>query len=363
VKKSGPRVLPPRARAPRRSNREVLLRLATLARDSNDAVIVRDVEDRVVAWNAGAQKIYGYTEAEALGMSFRRLIPGRRRTRTGEWIRGAAPSAPIEIQRRRKDGRVLDVLLKVTVLRDEKGEPAELATTERDITERKHAERELRRLHARVVSAQETERKRVARELHDGVGQILSGVKLRLESLPGEIRLSAEGAAKLRTAGGALDRAIAEVRRVSQNLMPSELEDLGLESALRTLCREFKERAGVLMTVRAGPLSVAVPPEIGLAFFRVAQEALNNVVRHSRAREVSVSLSHQARELELSVSDDGIGFDPARRRPAAGRGIGLGNMRERAAAVGGVVEVLSTPGAGTMLIARAPLSIPKRGLR
>ena len=219
----------------RKLSEKTVLRLATLVRDSNDAVIICDLKDRIIAWNKGAQKMYGYTESEALAMSIRRIMPENKRIRARELVRVSA--APIEIQRRTKSGRILDVLLTVTVLRDEKGQPVEVATTERDITERKRADRELRRLNARVISAQEMERKRLARELHDGVGQILSGVKFRLESLPGEIALDGRAAAKILKVGGVLDRAISEIRRVSQNLIPSELVDLGLEPALRMLCR------------------------------------------------------------------------------------------------------------------------------
>ena len=321
--------------------------------DSNDAVILCDLKDRVTAWNKGAQKMYGYSEKEALGMSIRRLMPGPKRVRARELVQVSA--APIETQRRTKAGRILDVLLTVTVLRDEQGRPVEVAATERDISEQRRAGREFRRLHARVISAQETERKRLARELHDGVGQILSGVKYRLDSLPGTIGLDARSGAQILKVGALLDHAIAEIRRVSQNLMPSELVDLGLEPALRTLCREFKERARLHMTLRADRVPPFLSPELSLAFFRIAQEALNNVWKHSKADTVTIALSREGRNIVLVVKDNGIGFAPGDRAPS-GRGIGLGNMRERADAVGGAVEVRSTPGAGTTLRAHAPLT-------
>jgi len=333
-----------------------VLRLATVVLDSNDAVIICDLNDRILAWNKGAQKMYGYTEAEALVMSIRQLMPEKMRMKARDLVRVSA--APVETQRRTKDGRILDVLLTVTVLRDDKGSPVEVATTERDITGRKEAERELRRLHARVISAQETERKRLSRELHDGVGQILSGVRFRLESLPGEIALSATDAAKIVKVGGFLSNAISEIRRVSQNLMPSELVDLGLEPALRTLCREFKERAGVQVTLKAGPALPDIAPELALALFRIAQEALNNVGKHSRATLAAVILSRKGKEILLSVSDNGIGFAPGGSRQQAGSGIGLGSMRERAELAGGSIELHSTPGAGTTLDVRVPLSGP-----
>jgi len=335
------------------------LRLATLVYDYRDAVIIRDFKDRIVAWNRGAEQMYGYTEEEALGMSIRRLIPKTSPARARERVRLSAQGkkgAQTEARRRAKDGRTLDVLVTVTVLRDDNGQPAEIATTERDITEQKKAERELRRLHALVISAQETERRRLARELHDGVGQILSGIRFRLESLPGEITLNGKAEAKIIKVGDLLSRAISEVRRVSKNLMPSELEDLGLEPALRTLCREFRGRVGVHATLRTSGLSKAVAPELSLALFRIAQEALNNIGKHSKAALVAVDLSRKGGDILLRVSDNGVGFIPGGGRPHGGRGIGLGSMRERAESVGGSLELKSTPGAGTTLCVRAPLA-------
>ncbi|MDP3543467.1 MAG: CheR family methyltransferase, partial [Elusimicrobiota bacterium] len=119
---------------------KALLRLATVVLDSNDAIIVADLKDRIIAWNKGAQKMYGYTEKEALGMSIRLLMPGDKRIRARDLVRVSA--APIEIQRRTRDGRILDVLITVTVLRDAKGQPVEVATTERDITAQKKSERD-----------------------------------------------------------------------------------------------------------------------------------------------------------------------------------------------------------------------------
>ena len=336
----------------RKLSEKTVLRLATSVLDSNDAVIICDLKDRIIAWNKGAQKMYGYTEAEALAMSIRRLMPENKLIRARELVRVSA--APVETQRRTKSGRILDVLLTVTVLRDDKGAPVEVATTERDITEQKWADRELRRLNARVISSEETERKRLARELHDGVGQILSGVKFRLESLPGEIALDGKASAKILKVGGVLNRAIAEIRRVSQNLMPSELVDLGLEPALRTLCREFKERAGIKVTLRVEHCPAAIAPELALALFRIAQEALNNIEKHSKATTVNVDLSRKGSEIVLGVGDNGIGFVPGTKRILTGRGIGLGNMRTRAESVGGAIAVHSAPGAGTRLSVRVP---------
>ena len=335
------------------------LRLAALVHDYSDAVIIRDFRDRIIAWNRGAQRMYGYTEGEALGMNVSRLIPKKMPVHARDLARlrlHGRKETPIVTRRRTKDGRVLDVELTFKVLCDEKGAPIELATTERDITQQTRADRELRRLHARVISVQETERKRLARELHDGVGQILSGVKFRLESLPGKISLKGRAEAKILELGGFLDHAISEIRRVSKNLIPSELEDLGLEPAFRTLCREFNGRGGPQVTLRIGRVPEHVAPEPALALYRIAQEALNNIGKHSRATLAAVNLSMKGGELALCVSDNGIGLALGGERAPGGRGIGLGSMRERAESVGGMIRFRSKPGAGTKLGVRVPLA-------
>lgn len=327
-------------------------RLATVVLDSNDAVIVCDLKDRIIAWNKGALRMYGYTEGEALGMNISRLMPVNLLIRARDLVRVSA--APIEVQRRAKYGRILDVQLTVTVLRDDKGRPTEVATTERDITQQKRAALEMRRLNSRSISAQETERERIARDLHDGVGQMLSGVKFRLQALPGHMTLGAAAEANLVKLGGVLDRAIAEIRRVSQNLMPAELVHLGLEPALTTLCREFRERSGIPVTLRT--VSAVITPDTGLALYRITQEALNNIAKHSKATMAAVVLSRKGPDLVLCVGDNGIGYEAGTGRARAGKGVGLGNMRQRAESVAGSIDVRSVRGAGTTLLVRVPVS-------
>lgn len=229
-----------------------------------------------------------------------------------------------------------------------------LATIKGDDAKQLQTDREFRRLHACIIYAQETERKRLARELHDGVSQILLGAKFALQTLLDETALSPSAKSRSAKVCGLLDHAISEIRHVSHNLMPAELENLGLETALRTLSREFKEHSGVSMTVRTVPS--AAKPELALALFRIAQEALNNIGKHSQATMVTVALSRKGKDIFLSVSDNGIGFKLGYSRQPAGRGFGLGNMRQRVESVGGSLEVHSTPEAGTTLNVRAPLA-------
>ncbi|MCX5795982.1 MAG: histidine kinase [Elusimicrobia bacterium] len=233
-----------------------------------------------------------------------------------------------------------------------------------DIDAGKRTEKELRSLHARVVSAQELERKRLSRELHDGIGQMLSGVKFRLQSLPGESGVLPDTARRrITSATQVLDRAVAEIRRVSQDMMPSELEDLGLQPALRGLCREFNKRLGVPVAFRGAGAPKLVEPDLALTVFRIAQEALHNVGKHSRATRVAVSLSRTGRALKLVVSDNGRGCSGARLRMEGRRRGGLVNIRERAASIGGTADFDSKVGQGTRLVVRAPLDGAGRGRR
>ena len=329
---------------------------STVVRDSDDVVIIRNLKDRIVAWNKSAESMYGYTEAEALGMNINRIIPENRHARTREWLQLFAKGkkvAPEHVVRRIKDGRIVDVLLTVSLLRNNKGQPVAIATTERDITELRHADREFRMLHARVIAAQESERTRLARELHDGVSQMLTGTKFALESLPGTMASSREAQARILKVGELLQRAIAEIRRVSHNLMPAELSDLGLVPALLTLCREFEKRAGVRVAAKAVPTGASHALE--LALYRIAQEALHNIEKHSKATKVVLALSREGNEVVMNVSDNGTGFNLSK-RPPAGHGIGLRTMCDRAESVGGFLEMRSKPGAGTTLSVRAPLT-------
>jgi two-component system CheB/CheR fusion protein len=226
-----------------------------------------------------------------------------------------------------------------------------------DIDESKRIEHGLRALHARVVSAQETERRRLSRELHDGLGQMLSGVKFRLQSLPMEIASRPKKARQsISSVTQVLDRAIAEVRRVSRDMMPSELEDLGLRPALKAMCREFNQRLGVPVAFQGVGAPKLVAPDLALAIFRIAQEALNNIGKHSGATRVAVSLSRAGGWIKLTVSDNGRGCSVGRIRIG-----GLANIRERAASVGGTANFESELGQGTRLVVRAPLERARGG--
>ncbi|SDP45462.1 signal transduction histidine kinase [Ralstonia sp. 25mfcol4.1] len=227
-----------------------------------------------------------------------------------------------------------------------------------NISEHREADAKLRQLAQRVVQSQEEERARLSRELHDGIGQLLVSVKLVLEAAANRIRLApSEGASVAPILGMALNRldsAFNEVRRVSRNLRPALLDDLGLYAALQHLAREMQAGSTLRVDVTQTGKPRELADEQATALFRIAQEALTNVERHAHASRVHVELEFSPSATRLTVRDNGTGFDVARMQHDPQRGIGLRNLRERMAALGGQFDIVSMP-SGTRLVAMLPL--------
>jgi signal transduction histidine kinase len=203
---------------------------------------------------------------------------------------------------------------------------------------------------------QETERRHIARELHDEVGQSLTAAQINLQAALASPE-SAPIAPRLQASGEMIQRVLEQVHDLSLNLRPSMLDDLGLESALRWYTNRQAEVTGIKTEFEADPLEERLDPVVETECFRVAQEALTNVCRHSKAQCVIVQLLRKNGNIELSVRDDGIGFDVSTKRDQAVRGSSLGllSMSERAAVAGGGLELRSTPGQGTEVRAWFPL--------
>ncbi len=234
----------------------------------------------------------------------------------------------------------------------------ELAEANRDlqneIARREGAEQALRRsrnelatLSHQLMIAQEAERKRIARELHDSVGQQLSAIKYTLERIDGRPRQEGEVRIEVERAVTGLQEAMDELRTIAMNLRPAVLDDLGAVSAVSWFCREFAQNYPTLLLREAVSVADAdVPERLGTAVFRSLQEMLNNVVKHARAREVVVTLSRAPGQLILEVEDDGIGIHRGSPDASARAGRGLRNLRERASMTGGEFMVGSRPGGG-----------------
>jgi len=228
-----------------------------------------------------------------------------------------------------------------------------------DISERERAEELRNRLIQQAVTAQEEERRRIARELHDEAGQSLTALLVGLRTIE-ESRTVAEAAELAQRLRGIAAQTLDEVGRLSRGLHPGILDDLGLPTAVTRHLREFAQLHGLAVDVRIEGLDGEIlPPLVQTTVYRVLQEALTNVARHAGARSVSVRLVRDETTVELRVQDDGAGFDPAAGAEATAgdrgdRHLGLQVMRERAALLGGSVEVESRAGAGTTITAHFP---------
>jgi signal transduction histidine kinase len=229
-----------------------------------------------------------------------------------------------------------------------------------DISDRKRAEEALRLLSTQLLAAQELERKRLAVEMHDSIGQTLSALKFQIENAATMLERG-DTAAVIDLIGRLVPKiqsAVDEVRHISMALRPAMLDDLGILPTLAWFCREFQSvydgrlRLDTTLSVR----EEEVPANLKTMVYRIAQEALNNVARHAYANVVQVVLKRRDSTLELSVRDNGVGFDPASFVPRADdpRGLGLNTMRERAETSGGKLRIESTPGGGTLVYVTWP---------
>ena len=235
-----------------------------------------------------------------------------------------------------------------------------------EVKERKRAQEIARDLSNKVIEVQEEERRRVSRELHDGIIQLLSSIQLRLGLTDGT-RPSRKSfqPEEIKKVSALMERAVDEVRRISHDLRPSVLDDLGLVSALRSLCEEFSEKTRIPVDLHLPDPPGRLPKRAELALFRICQEAFNNVEKHSRARQVSLLIKQQDSDVLAVVHDDGRGFGPdsLKGRGSSRSGLGLAGMRERALAIGGTVSIESTPKAGTTIEVRIPLESSRRNGR
>ncbi len=218
----------------------------------------------------------------------------------------------------------------------------------------KGSEKELRKLAVLLIAAQEEERRRLARELHDDTSQTLAALALELASLQ---RKAADADGKVRRGLECVESSVHElaesIHDMSRLLHPSILDDLGLEAAIRAECERVSEREGFPIVFESIDLPQELPPDCALTFYRITQEALHNIVRHANAAHAQVLLQGEDGRVTLEIEDAGIGFDPAKAREASG--LGLISMGERVRLLGGVLKVDSKPGEGARIRVEAPL--------
>ena len=263
----------------------------------------------------------------------------------------------------RHDGELRWIWAHGSIFTNAAGESERMLGMVTDITERKQAERQLKehtgrleQLSRQLLVAQETERRHIARELHDEVGQLLTVVKLDLQTVlrqqqPQTLNTS------VREGMESIDRVISRVRDLSLDLRPSMLDDFGLVPALRWLVQRQAKHLGANIDLDLPVDPPRLPTEVETACFRIVQEALTNVLRHAQAKTIQVAMHLHAHNLEITIKDDGKGFDLIASRSAENPGTGFGmlGMRERAELAGGEFDMIATPGQGCCVIARFPL--------
>jgi PAS domain S-box-containing protein len=324
---------------------------------------------RFLAVNDAALRLYEYPREEFLAMTAADIRPAGDHAAFRDFLRREAGAVHYGVFRHlKKTGEPIDID-GVGHLVAWRGRPARLVQIN-DITERLRTQQTLERLNRelelsherlralsrRLFEVQEEERRRLARDLHDDVGQALTALKIQLESLS---RAGGELAARSRVdeCVDTVQHTLERVRQLSLSLRPSQLDDLGLAAALRSHLDRQARVAGLQAHFEADDAPQEFAPEIETACFRVAQEAINNVLRHARARNLWLRLFTAGGRLAISVRDDGRGFDldAVRQRAADGASLGLVGMEERMALAGGSFELRSAPGQGTVLLATFPL--------
>lgn len=256
---------------------------------------------------------------------------------------------------RKQDGTYAEVVDQAVAIRDKESNAFRVIGSIVDVTEEKKAESAQREISRNILDAQEQERKRVARELHDGVSQLLAASVFSLHTVQKQVTKAHPALAKkVSEAQELVERAHREVQLISRNLRPSELDDLGLSAALRSLCADFKKRTNLKISLETELSSKTLKANVELTIYRIVQEALNNVEKHARAKKVRITLTRDTHEIFVKVADDGKGFDPQKVRERSR--CGLDNIRERASFLNGSVTWLSHPAKGTTMTLVLPVT-------
>jgi len=326
-----------------------------------------NLETGAVVYSARWKQMLGYAdhEIEPHVSAWERLLHPEDKSRAdqlNERVARGAANYEGEFRLRHKDGHYVHVLSRGFAVRREPGGPVvRIVGTHFDLTERRQAEAERSRteLLARLVFAQEDERRRIAREMHDQFGEQLTTLSLRI----GALKEASSDRPDLRGQVDALEAVAQQIDRDVDQLVwalrPTALDDLGLRAALANYVQDWSTRVQIAAELHtSGLLDERLPSEAETALYRIAQEALTNVARHSRARNVEVILERRPDCVLLVVEDDGVGFDPGEAGTSK-QGFGLQSMQERALLVGATLEIESSVGAGTTILVR--MTTPGRG--
>ncbi|MCD6364370.1 MAG: PAS domain S-box protein [Planctomycetes bacterium] len=340
-----------------RQRAEQRLRLITsLVEQSKEGTAAINMEGNLLYVNEAFASMHGFSIEELVGRHVSTVHTPEQMLRVNATNRQVRKTGEFdgEIWHTRKDGSVFPSMMHNTLLRDENGETIGIIGTMRDITEDKKAAKRLRKARSRLMNAAEDERRRLARESHDSVGQGLIAMQLVIQKIiasqPDKLR--EDDARALTAVAEQSTELIRQVRDISHGLYPPVLESLGLAAALRQLGKQLGKGTALKLCFPKDVEKLPLDAERQIVLFRIAQEAVSNALRHSGASRIELSLRHENDRVNMSVTDNGSGFDNAGHSP---NGLGLVSMRDRAGAVGGELEILSQPGR-TVVTVSVPLA-------
>jgi PAS domain S-box-containing protein len=374
--------------------------LAAIVDSSEDAIVSKTLDGVITTWNAGAERLFGYTASEAVGQHISLIIPIDRRNEETVIIARIRKGERIEhfdTVRIRKDKTPLDISLTISPVRDAGGKIIGASKIARDITQRKRIERdlresedryrtladaldtqvqfrtqelerrnsELRELSGRLMESQDVERRRIARELHDSAGQTLAALGMSLSRLAQDAKHNPDRLAKrFEDAEGLVQHLTQEIRTTSYLLHPPMLDEIGISSALSWYVQGLAERSSLQIDLRVSDNFGRLPSEMELLIFRLVQESLTNIHRHSGSKTALIRIERNEGNVQVKVGDQGSGMSPERLAEIQSRGTGVGirGMRERVQHFRGDL-VIESNGSGTTVCATLPLKMPPSTLK
>jgi PAS domain S-box-containing protein len=340
----------------KRTAEEARFRHAAIVESSEDAIISKDLDAVIQTWNAGAQRIFGYTESEALGQPIKILVPPdlwHEEQKALERLRAGEHIEHYETIRVTKAGKRVAVSLSISAIRDANGSVVGFSKIARDITEQKLAQDAVADVGRKLVEIQEAERARIARDLHDDINQRLGMLAIQIEELRRNPPNSAtELSQQLAEIGEEINGVSSGVQSISHQLHSPQLEYSGVVAAMKAFCREFGARQKAEVDFTNDEIPQLVSHDVSLCLLRILQEALHNAAKHSGVRHFVVRLNSSSSKLHLTVSDRGAGFDAESAMNQGG--LGLISMRERVRLVGGTIAIESKPMGGTTIHVRVP---------